>query len=93
MRLSSGRAPTVHDYVRAFLTQMRAPVKESKTFTVAGAVTIRKPGERILLAPDGTKLRVIENPGPGSSGGNQVEHGDHLHAHVRPVCATNQGTA
>ena len=73
--------PTVHEYVRAFLTSMRAQPKERIVSTVAGTTRVRSRGERILYAPDGvTKIRVIEEP----DGGTHIEHGDHLHAVARP---------
>ena len=79
-----GRKPTTQEYVNAFLRQMRAELREATTFTPAGRTTLHRQGERVLLAPNGEPIRVIELP----EGGNQVEHGDHLHAHVRPVCVT-----
>lgn len=71
--------PTIDEYVRAFLTSMRAPLKEQTVSTSAGTTRIRKPGERILYGPKGQPIRVIELP----EGGNIVEHGDQQHAHVR----------
>lgn len=88
MKLRTGRTPTVHDYVASFLRQMRAPLRERTTFTPAGRTVIHSNGERVLYAPDGTPIRVVEIPGPNGSGGNQIEHGDHLHAHVRPETIT-----
>lgn len=76
--------PTVDDYVRAFLTSMRAPLKHSTTFTPAGRTTLRHAGERVIYGPKGQPIRVVENP----DGGTQVEHGDHLHAVVRPRTVT-----
>lgn len=84
LRLRSGRTPTVHQYVAAFLTQMRAETRKTTVFGPAGRAVVQRPGERVLLAPDGTPIRVVELP----EGGNQVEHGDHLHAHVRPRVVT-----
>jgi hypothetical protein len=72
--------PTLHEYVQAFLTSMRARPKERTQFGPAGRATIRTDGERVLLGPRGEKIRVVENP----LGGTQIEHGDHLHAVVRP---------
>ena len=72
--------PTIDDYVQAFLTQMRAPLKQSTTFTPAGRTVIHRDGERILYGPRGEKIRVVEDPLHGT----HVEHGDHLHAVVRP---------
>lgn len=72
--------PTLDDYVAAFLTQMRAPLRRSTTFTPAGRTVMRHSGERVLYGPKGQPIRVVENP----DGGTQIEHGDHLHAVVRP---------
>lgn len=80
----TGRTPTIHEYVNSFLTKMRAPLREATTFTPAGRTTLHRPGERIIFAPTGEPIRVIELP----EGGNQVEHGDHLHAHVRAKCVS-----
>lgn len=76
--------PSVDEYVAAALTALRARPREQTTFTAAGRQTIRSNGERVLYAPDGTPLRVVEDP----LGGTQVEHGDHLHAVVRPRTVT-----
>lgn len=67
-------------YVQKHLTEMRAPLKERTVFTTAGRSVQRAAGERIILGPNGQPIRVIENP----DGGNQIEHGDHLHAVIRP---------
>lgn len=72
--------PTLDEYVQAFLTSMRAPLKERTQFGPAGRAVIRSDGERVLLGPRGEKIRVIED----TLHGTQVEHGDHLHAVVRP---------
>jgi len=77
--------PTVDDFVAAYLTQMRAPLRQRRT-VIGPAGTFRplEDGERVLLGPDGTRIRIAEN----ISGGTQVEHGEHLHAVVRPKAAT-----
>jgi hypothetical protein len=72
--------PTLDDYVQAFLTQMRAPLKQRTQFGPAGRAVIRSNGERILYGPRGEKIRVIED----TLQGTHIEHGDHLHAVVRP---------
>lgn len=72
--------PSLDEYVQAFLTQMRAPLKERTQFGPAGRSVIRSSGERVLLGPKGDRIRVIEDPLHGT----QVEHGDHLHAVIRP---------
>jgi len=81
------RTPTLDEYVQAYLTAMRAPVKERTQFTSAGRQVIRSAGERTIYGPKGEPIKVIELP----EGGNQIEHGDHLHAvvrRVRPVTAS-----
>jgi hypothetical protein len=80
----NGRKPTTEDYVRSVLTTMRANLRRKTVFTGAGRTEIRERGEAILYAPNGDKIRVVELP----EGGNQVEHGDHLHAHIRPTVVT-----
>lgn len=89
-RVGTGtRTPTIHEYVNAFLRRMRAPLRESTTFTPAGRTTLHRPGERVIFAPSGEPIRIVELP----EGGNQIEHGDHLHAHVRAKCVTMRGEA
>ena len=78
--------PSIDDYVQAFLTQMRAPLRESTQFGPAGRSVIRRPGERVLLGPRGERIRVLEN----TEHGTQIEHGEHLHAVVRPTPATTR---
>ena len=85
----NGRRPTTEDYVRSMLTTMRANLKERTVFTPSGRTTIHDRGERVILAPNGDKIRVVELP----EGGNQVEHGDHLHAHIRAKPVTVNITA
>jgi len=84
--LSRDKVPTVDEYVQAFLTAMRAPLKQKFMSTVAGRVTLRRDGERVIYGPNGAPIRVVEkvNHADGSSGGNQIEHGDRLHAVIRP---------
>lgn len=72
--------PTIDEYVQAFLSSMRAPLKQRTVFTSAGRTVVHDSGERILYGPKGEKIRVIEQPGHST----QVEHGDHLHGVVRP---------
>lgn len=78
--------PTLDEYVQAFLTQMRAPLKERTQFGPAGRAVIRSSGERVLLGPRGERIRVIEN----TEHGTQIEHGEHLHAVIRPAPATTR---
>lgn len=72
--------PTLDEYVQAFLTSMRAPLRERTQFGPAGKAVIRSSGERVLYGPRGEKIRVVED----TAHGTQIEHGDHLHAVVRP---------
>ena len=80
--------PTLDDYVQAFLTHMRAPLKQRTQFGPAGRAVIRSSGERVILGPNGQPIRVVEHP----DGGTQVEHGEHLHAVIRPTIITNSTT-
>ena len=86
----TGRRPTLTEYVEAYLTKMRAPLKETVQFGPAGRSVIHHPGERIIYGPRGQKIRIVDTPG-----GTQVEHGnekgrgvEHQHAHVRPQVVT-----
>ena len=79
--------PSLDEYVQAYLLAMRAPLKERTVFTGAGKQVVRSNGERTIYGPKGEPIRVVELP----EGGNQIEHGDHLHAVVRrqnPVTAS-----
>lgn len=73
--------PTVDEYVQAFLTVMRAPLKERTQFGPAGRTVIRSKGERIIYGPNGQPIRVIED----ELHATQIEHGDHQHVVVRPA--------
>jgi hypothetical protein len=88
---STGRVPTVHEYVRAFLTQFRAKHREVTHFTPGlkrnWRTRVKHTGERVLYAPDGTPIRVQDHPYSGA----QVEHGEHVHAAVRAPLVTRQG--
>ena len=76
-RVYTGSARALRD------DELRAALRESTVFTVAGRVHVRKPGERTILGPTGEAIRIVEVP----EGGNQIEHGDHLHAAIRPEAA------
>ena len=78
--------PTLDQYVQAFLTAMRAETRKSTVFTSAGKAVVQRNGERVLLGPQGQPIRIIEDP----QGNTQVEHGDHLHAVVRPGVVTSR---
>jgi len=74
--------PTLDDYVQQHLTQMRAPLKRATVFGPSGRWVQRKTGERIVLAPDGTPIRVVQF----IDGGSAVEHGnDTRYAVARPL--------
>ena len=74
--------PTVDEYVRRHLLDMQAPLKRATVYGPAGRWVRRKTGERIVLAPNGTPIRVVSYV----DGGSAVEHGnDHRHAVARPV--------
>jgi len=72
----------VDAYVRQHLLEMRAPLKHSTVFGPAGRWVRRKTGERVILGPNGTPIRVVQYV----DGGSAVEHGnDHRHAVARPA--------
>lgn len=79
--------PTTDEYVKAFLLAMRAPTKKRTTFGQVGRFEIGLSGERVLRAPDGTPIRIVETP----DGSTQIEHGDSLHAVVRPTIINVRG--
>ena len=86
----TGRRPTLTEYVEAYLTKMRAPLKETVQFGPTGRTVIRSKGERIIYGPAGQKIRIVDDVF-----GTQVEHGnergrgvEHQHAHVRPAVVT-----
>lgn len=73
-------------WVQKHLFAMRADPRQRRT-VIGPAGTFRplEDGETVLYAPDGTPVRVVERIGEhGEVSGNQVEHGDVLHAVVRP---------
>lgn len=71
-------------YVEARLLKMRAPLKEKTMFGPAGRQVLHSNGEKMILGPDGEPIKIVEDP----LGGVQVEHGDHLHAVIRPRTVT-----
>lgn len=79
--------PDVEAYVQKYLATFRAPPKKVTHFGPAGRITVRGNGERVLYAPDGTPLRVIENP----EGGTHVEQGDSVHVVIRPGTVSRTG--
>ncbi len=83
------KVPTVDEYVGAFLTFMQAPLKSKTVFGQSGRFVQKLPGELVLYAPDGTPIRVAQD----TENGSQIEHGEHLHAVVRPRAATTKGNS
>ena len=70
------------EYIQRHLTQLQAPLKRATVFGPAGRWVQRKTGERVILGPNGTPIRVVSF----IDGGSAVEHGDDTrHAIVRPV--------
>lgn len=70
------------DFIQRHLTQLQAPLKQATVFGPAGRWVRRRTGERVLLGPNGTPIRVVSFV----DGGSAVEHGsDTRHAIVRPV--------
>jgi len=78
----------VDAYVQAHLKQFEAELRAKTMFGPAGKQVIRSQGERIVVAPNGARIRVVQLPAGAGSGHTQVEHGDHVHAHVRPTPLT-----
>lgn len=75
------RVPTVDEYVGAFLTAFRAPLKESTMFTTAGRSVQHRDGERLIYGPNGAVIgRVREDVMHGT----HIEQNDRLHAVARP---------
>jgi len=72
--------PSVDQYVQAFLTAMRAPLKERTQFSSAGRQVIRSKGERIIYGPNGHPIRVVDD----ELHGTHIEHDDRVHVVVRP---------
>lgn len=71
----------VDAFVAANLTRLRAPLKRATVFGPAGRWVRRRTGERIIYAPNGTPIRVVQY----IDGGTAVEHGsDHRSAVARP---------
>lgn len=75
-----GRAPTLDDFVQAYLTKMRAEHKHRFVSTTAGHLRIDQGGEQILYGPNGAPIRVVEH----ATNSTQIEVGDSLHAVIRP---------
>jgi hypothetical protein len=72
---------TTDAFVQRHLTELRnRELRHRFISTVAGRVRLRLDTERMLRGPDGQAIRVIED----IKHGTHIEHGDHLHAVVRP---------
>lgn len=80
--------PSTDEYVEAFLTALRAPLKQRTTFTPAGRAVIRSSGEKLIFGPDGKPIKVVED----ENGGTQIETDDRLHAVVRPATVRSRAT-
>jgi hypothetical protein len=75
------------EYIQRFLTQMQAPLKRATVFGPSGRWVQRRTGERIILGPNGTPIRVVSY----IDGGSAVEHGnDTRHAVARPAPVTTR---
>lgn len=73
-------------WVGKHLTYMRAAPRQRRTMIgPAGTFRPLDDGEAVIVSPDGTPIRIVERIGDdGVVSGNQIEHGDVLHAVVRP---------
>lgn len=78
--------PSVDDFVQAYLEHLRAPHKKKYVSTSAGHIRIDQGGERTILGPDGSPIRIVEHP----TSSTQIEANDSLHAVVRPTAVSNK---
>ena len=74
----------VDAYIQKHLAEYQAELRAKTMFGPAGKQVIRSQGERIVIAPNGARIRVVQLPAGSGIGHTQVEHGDHVHANVRP---------
>jgi hypothetical protein len=79
-------------YVERHLKEYRAELRAKTMFGPAGRQVIRSQGERVVVGPNGRRIRVTQLPAVGV-GHTQVEHEDelgdtHIHANVRPAPLT-----
>lgn len=82
-------ARSLPKFVEAHLLEMRAPLKERTMFGPAGRCVLRSKGERTIYGPNGEPIKIVED----EFAGVQVEHGEHLHAVVRPRTVTKGARA
>lgn len=82
-------ARSLPEFVEANLLTLRVQPKERTVFGPAGRCVVRSNGERTIYGPNGEPIKVVEDP----LGGVQVEHGEHLHAVVRPPTVTKGARA
>lgn len=75
------QAPTIDEFISAYLMGLRAPKKERFVSTSGGTARIKVKGERVIFGPRGEKIRILEDENDNT----QVEVGDQLHAVVRPL--------
>jgi len=71
-------------YIERHIRQYQAELRSKTVFGRAGRAVIRTQGERIVLGPNGERIRVVQLPAGDGPGHTQVEHGDHVHANIRP---------
>jgi len=82
-RAFTGRSQDLRD------DELRAPLKETIISTPGRTMRVHSEGRRVIYSPRGEAILVVEMP----EGGNQIEHGDHLHAAIRPMAAVVVGKA
>ena len=82
-RVFTGRNQDLRD------DELRAPLKETIISTSSRTMRVHSTGQRTIYSPRGEPILVVEFP----EGGNQIEHGDHLHAAIRPDAAAVLGKA
>jgi len=71
----------VDQFIAANLKQLTAPLKRATVFGPAGRWQRRRTGERVILGPDGTPIRIVQYV----DGGTAVEHGiEHRSVVARP---------
>lgn len=76
-RVFTGRSQDLRD------DELRAPLKETIISTSSRTMRVHSQGQRVIYSPRGEAILIVEMP----EGGNQIEHGDHLHAAIRPEAA------
>ena len=72
-------------YVEKHIREYQAELRAKTVFGPAGRAVIHSQGERIVLGPNGERLRVVQLPGNATQIEHEDEHHDtHIHANVRP---------